>query len=187
MKTNVSEEELPNKRGKARTNLFFIASLSARGISTPVTVRNLSPSGALIEGAVLPPAGTIVHLRRGSLCVDGEIAWCRAGQAGIAFASAISVRDWLPGAKSTTQKQIDEVVHELRMKGAVQWDSAPSPPEPAKAMIAEEIAQLRGLLEEIAIALADDPQMVAAHFDKLQMLDIAAGRVGRLEAQIKRL
>ena len=51
-------------RREPRTNMFVMATIYADTGSAPVKVRNLSSTGALIEGEVLPPLGATVRLRR---------------------------------------------------------------------------------------------------------------------------
>ena len=42
-----------------RTNMFIAAVVEWSGATHPVTIRNLSLDGALIEGATMPPVGTV--------------------------------------------------------------------------------------------------------------------------------
>jgi PilZ domain len=51
---------------------------------TQVTIRDLSLTGALIEGAELPAAGTVT-LTHGTLHIAAAIAWSDGGRAGLQF------------------------------------------------------------------------------------------------------
>lgn len=53
--------------------------------STAVTIRDLSLTGALVEGTLLPAAGAAVTLTRGSLAVAATIAWADEARAGLTF------------------------------------------------------------------------------------------------------
>lgn len=44
-------------RIELRTNMFALATVAGKDVAGPVKIRNLSPSGALIEGALLPLRG----------------------------------------------------------------------------------------------------------------------------------
>src|SRR5438046_6427209 len=76
----------------------------------------MSRSGALIEGAVLPPVGSDVRLCRGSLWVSGRLVWAKANKAGLRFEASVVVADWLPsGKRDSGQLLIDEMVHQTRL------------------------------------------------------------------------
>jgi len=64
---------LQELRVESRSNIFVMATIYAPGGSTPVRVRNMSRTGALVEAPVLPAAGSRVRLSRGSLTVVGDI------------------------------------------------------------------------------------------------------------------
>ena len=88
---------IPAAGSRPRSNIFVMATLYAAGGSTPVRVRNMSRSGALVEASALPPAGTGVRLCRGSVSVAGEVMWVDEHKAGLRFASPTAAADWLPG------------------------------------------------------------------------------------------
>ncbi len=54
-------------------------------MTVTVTLRNLSPDGALVEGSKLPAVDSPVIFRRNELALVGRVAWVTAGRAGIAF------------------------------------------------------------------------------------------------------
>ena len=65
---------------------------------TPVRIRNLSETGALIEGASLP-GGRCPGPVRGDLQVAATIAWSGGGRCGVRFDRPTPVRmDWQAGA-----------------------------------------------------------------------------------------
>ena len=81
------------RRGKSRSNIFLLATLAARGGSWPVRIRNLSPTGALIEGGMILPQCAPVRLVRGSLTIAGTVMWHNRARAGIRFDGEIDVAD----------------------------------------------------------------------------------------------
>ena len=82
---------MAESRGGHRSNVFLAATLVVAGTSVPVRVRNISARGALIDGGKLPPEGTAIELRRGSLAATGAIAWHVSGQCGVRFDADIDV------------------------------------------------------------------------------------------------
>ena len=77
------------KRQSPRAKLLMAASLEHDGVMTPVTLRDLSAEGALVEGDLgLAPGGRIVF-RKGELAVPGRVAWAAGRRAGLAFAVSL--------------------------------------------------------------------------------------------------
>lgn len=169
-------------RREPRTNLFAMATAYTDAGSMPVKVRNLSPTGAFIEGAVLPNEGDQIRLCRGSLQVAGEVVWCNDRGAGVRFSSAVTVADWLPrGRSAAPQQRVDEFVHSMRnsphLPSAVAADSpASSKPTPFDLM------RITRDLEALAEDLASDPVVAERHALKLQVLDVAAQALRKLAA-----
>ena len=87
---------LPVDRRAERTHLLLGATLSFGRASTPVRVRNLSATGALVESDDVPPVGTQIVLRRGVLEARGSVAWAGSGKAGLTFGEPLAVSCWLP-------------------------------------------------------------------------------------------
>jgi hypothetical protein len=65
--------------------VYLKASLEVDGIPVPVTLRNLSAEGALVEGECLPPQGATTRFQRDKLRVKARVAWVHDRLAGIAF------------------------------------------------------------------------------------------------------
>lgn len=61
------------------------AILEHGGTVTPVTLRNLSAHGALVEGELNVVTGTAIVFRKNELSVSGKVAWTADRRAGIAF------------------------------------------------------------------------------------------------------
>jgi hypothetical protein len=75
----------PDQRRSPRYRVLLIARLVTTCSERIVKLRDLSASGAMIEGPRIPPVGTDILLQRGSLEVFGRIVWVRKMQAGIEF------------------------------------------------------------------------------------------------------
>jgi hypothetical protein len=152
-------------RVESRSNIFVMATMYAGGGSTPVRVRNMSPSGALVEAPGLPAVGTSVRLSRGSLTVGCDVMWMGDGKAGLRFSDPVTVNDWIPlGKRGSGQQLIDEIVHRARLGGRAQA-------APATVEIADEMVQLRQMLERVGEELASDPAVLTRHGPALQTID----------------
>lgn len=75
----------PEHRRSPRYRVLLIARLVTTFSERIVKLRDLSTSGAMIEGPRIPPVGTDILLQRGSLEVFGRIVWVSEMQAGIEF------------------------------------------------------------------------------------------------------
>jgi hypothetical protein len=172
-------------RVESRSNIFVTATLYAIGGSTPVRIRNLSPSGALVEAAVLPPSGSAMRLSRGSLSVAGQVIWVAGPKAGLHFASGVAVADWLPhGNRGNGQQLVDELVHQARL-GTI---SAPTPADPPPgpstiAATADELRAYQEMLERAGDDLAADRSIAARYVTALQLIDGVAQALAKLAAQ----
>jgi hypothetical protein len=170
-----------NARLDFRSNIFVMATLYAAGGSTPVRVRNMSRSGALVEASALPPPGTGVRLCRGSVSVAGEIMWVDQRKAGLRFASPTAAADWLPGGQRGMGQQLaDEAAHRVRL-GAVPTKGGPDIPA-AMPDFRELLIQLEQQLRRAGEELASDETVAARHVASLQAIDGAAHSLAKLAA-----
>lgn len=166
----------------SRNNIFVMAALYAAGRSVaPVRVRNISRNGALIEGGALPAPGANVRLSRASLSAGGTIVWVEGSKGGLQFDAPISVANWLPqGRRGIGQQFVDELFHQKRL-GATNE----KPPAPASKGygFAEELLELRMLLESAGEELALDGIIATRHTVALQAIDGVAQTLARLAAE----
>lgn len=173
------------ERGAARTNLYLAATLVAASSRMAVTVRNLSATGALVRSTVPLDGQSAVSLLRGSLHVDGTLAWTDGFNGGVHFDAPIDLSSWAPAA-AAGQRDVDRMVAQSR--GQVAPLTQPRKPEaPSEerrantvARIAEEIAFAARRLEHLGNMLADDRAAVARHVAHLQQLDTTAQVLGHL-------
>src|SRR4051812_20135059 len=105
-----------DSRGESRTSIYLAAVLYCDGISSAVKIRNISATGALLEGEGLPAAGALVQLIRGGLIAHGLVAWSDSGRCGLRFSGTIDVPHWR--MINSDQQRVDEVVR-LVKAGAV--------------------------------------------------------------------
>lgn len=98
---------MQNRRSR-RAPVLLTASIVAHGIPTPVRLRNLSASGALIEGARLPEAGETTYFTRNDLRLRCEVMWVEGRYAGIRFARELErdeVLRYIPPARERFQPE----------------------------------------------------------------------------------
>jgi hypothetical protein len=80
----------PDERRSPRFSVLLVARLVTTWGERIVKLRNISATGAMIEGDRIPPAGTDILLQRGSLELFGTIMWTRDKQAGLEFEAPLT-------------------------------------------------------------------------------------------------
>lgn len=176
-----------------RKNLLLAAEIESDGMKLPVRIRNLSESGAMIEGAALPGVGATLILRRLQIELAAAVVWRTAGRCGIKFSDTVYVEEWVAGRRLADlafgrgQARIDAIQAAIR-SGAALPDDSPSPAgaEPDDSdldrRLADELGYVRRLLDVVGDELADDPIMLQRHGQTLQNFDMACQIVGHLAA-----
>ena len=163
-------------RAEVRSNIFVVAVVYSEAGSVPVRIRNMSRSGALIEGAALPPAKARIRLSRGSLRVFGHIAWNRDGRAGISFETPVAVPDWFPRTnRAFGQHHIDEYVYSI--KSGIVGTTAAGATASASAgsgSLADRLLKVRASLQEASEELVADLHLSERHLNVVQLVDAAA-------------
>jgi hypothetical protein len=76
----MDESSITQNRRSRRSNVLLAATIEAFGRVIPVTLRNLSREGVLIEGQNLPHDGSAVVFRRNELSVQSHVAWVNGDQ-----------------------------------------------------------------------------------------------------------
>lgn len=163
-----------------RTRLFVAASLRVGARQCPVTIRNLSATGARVELTQPPPVGTEVELWRATTTAPGSIVWAEAGACGIQFKEPIQLERWIP---SSGQQRVDEALDSLRSGREPERPEMPAgrlPDDQLMARVAAEVDYVARMLETLGDGLGDDPLIAARHGLKLQDLDIAKQILGHL-------
>ena len=90
MLTLIADEGRICNRESERHRVLLSAKLITTTGESCVRVRDLSATGAKLEGDALPGAGKDVILKRGRLEVFGAIVWSNGSSAGIAFDEPLS-------------------------------------------------------------------------------------------------
>ena len=164
-----------------RTHLFVAATLYADSASAPVHIRNMSPTGALIEAGELPDVGTGISLSRGHLHATGQIAWRAGRRAGVRFDTMVTVPDWMARQVSAAQQRVDALLAIIKADArAVAAPAGPTVP----ASIEAELGVLRTELAQLETALSRDAMVVATH-PEIQTIDISIQRIDRVLAALR--
>ena len=88
-------DDAANARNNPRRALFAAATLHCDRGEIAIRIRNLSSTGMLIEGPILPIAGAVVRVQRGAMTVSGTVAWSDSERAGLTLDANVSLEDWL--------------------------------------------------------------------------------------------
>lgn len=169
-----------------RKNLMLAASIEATGSRAPVRIRNLSETGAMLDGTALPDTGAALVLLRADIRVAATVVWREAGRCGIRFDNIVaSVDEWITGKRVATfhghqgQARVDAIQSAVRTGAAL----APEPaaitgkalrPGELEQRVSEEIIYVQRLIDALGEELVEDPVMLQRHSRVLQNLDRAS-------------
>jgi hypothetical protein len=93
------------------------ASLEHDGRSYDVTIRNISATGALVEGLWDVPAGTCFDLQLAKdVAVSATAKWCAHGRVGVQFSSPLTAGP--SGAGKVREEQAGAARHPRAQKAA---------------------------------------------------------------------
>ena len=173
------------QRCEPRSNIFVAAMLYHCDGSTPVRIRNLSRSGALIECAELTPEGSEIRLCRGSRVARGRIAWRRGDRAGIRFDSVVDVAGWLPnGDPDKGQQRVDAIIDECRSAAPTGLEQLAPATSISNLEIVRQLLGLRESLNQAAEDLASNAAVAAEQAQALQTLDLVAHKLDKLAGRL---
>jgi PilZ domain len=82
---HVDQSDASQNRRSRRSPVFLKAGVTVDGVPVPVTLRNLSEEGALVEGARLPSDGARTLFERNGMRIRGQVVWVAGRLAGIKF------------------------------------------------------------------------------------------------------
>jgi PilZ domain len=197
----IEPEKGVEDRVAPRTNLLLAATAEVGGRLLPVRIRNLSETGAMIEGAGLPDASMKLVLSRGDLHVSAVVAWASGSRRGIRFDGPTPVEEWTGGTKPRPldctglrdQRRVDAMQSEARADTAsgAALRSAPEAPSSAPvspgldSRLADELGYVQRLLENLGDELIADLFLVQRHGQSLQSLDLVGQVLGHVAAILR--
>jgi len=175
-------------RRAPRSNLFLAAAIEAGGTQAPVRIRNLSETGAMLEGPAFPPVGTMLALKRQEVEIAAEVVWVSPPRCGVHFQGRVTVPEWIAGKRARPtfgQSRVDAIQAAVRSGEAVPETPAPQAGAEEGGIslderIAREIAYVQGLFKELSADLIADPAVVESHARLLQNFDIGDQILGHL-------
>jgi len=160
---------------------MLAATLEFDGGQHPVSVRNLSTSGALLEGRCLPVGGEDVVLHRDTQSIRGRVVWTSGNRCGVHFSALVSVeglikRPKIGVAAAAHQSRVDDIQRALRNKAPVprfgETESLVGLAAVGKRA-ADEIGYAQRLVETVGEALSNDNYILTRYATVLQQLDEA--------------
>ena len=184
MREKIPPDGSTEARATSRTNLFVAATLHVANDAHSVMIRDLSVSGAQIEGSVRLEIGAEVTLYRGPLSVQGHVTWSKNRRTGLRFASPISVPEWMASPVNRQQQRVDRVVAAVK-SGTRPREVQVERPVTTPAQAAQDLKRVSRMLEILSDALASDPAVVVKHGTHLQNLDIAFQTLTALAGAIR--
>jgi hypothetical protein len=195
----IEPEGSAEDRASPRTNLLLAATVETGGRTLSVRIRNLSETGALVEGAGLPDAGMPLVIVRGDLQVSATIAWAAGGRRGVRFDGPTPVSEWTGGKPRPLdvtglrdQRRVDAIQAEARaeaatgrqLRAAAPVDAPPDPLAHLDARLADELGYVQRLLEGLGDELIGEPLVLHRYGRSLQSLDLASQILGHVAAII---
>lgn len=162
-------ENCPRKA--PRKNMFVMAAMSSASFTGPIKIRNLSSSGALVEGHHLPPVGSSITLRRGEITAAGQIVWRNEGKAGLHMHDFVNVSEWMPGGNAH-QNSVDLLIENVKREQRLNVIAQPT--ERNHTFCADDLISLADAICELADELSKHERVVSLVGVKLQTLDIAS-------------
>lgn len=180
-----------------RKNIFLAATIASERTVGPVRIRNMSETGAMLEGAFLPMPGARLLLERQEMRIEADVVWVAGGRCGIRFDGAAFVDDWIAGKQTGRasgvqgQARVDAIQAAFR-SGSDRPSMLPAAEaaeviEPALGMlarIASETATLKRSLAVVADQLSDDPLILSRHLNSIQTLQGAVEILNHLTTVI---
>ena len=186
-------------RAAPRTNLLLAATAEVGGRDLAVRIRNLSETGAMLEGAGLPEAGIPLVVKRGDLQVAATVAWASGARRGVRFAGPTPVNEWTGGKPRAIdctglrdQRRVDAIQADARAdppagRALRAAETAPSPAISADLdkRLADELGYVQRLLEGLGDELIADLLLIQRHGKSLQSLDLVGQILGHVSAILR--
>lgn len=160
---------------------MLAASLEFDGARHPVFVRNLSVTGALVEGRTLPLAGDRVTLYRDQHRIPASVIWSEDNRCGLSFSAQVALDAMIkrprPGASTTPhQARIDAIQRALRENRPIPTIAETESTVGASAAgrrLGDEISYAQRLIETVNDTLSADPYLLSRYGVILQQIDEA--------------
>ena len=188
----MTAETLSEARSCARTNTMLAALLEFDGEQHPVSVRNLSASGAMLDGRHLPLEGQSVVLHRDGHRIPATVVWTAGNRCGLSFGVHVKVdalikRPKASAAPPSHQARVDAIQRALRENRAVpsfQESEALVGAAAVGKKLVDEIGYAHRLVERVGEDLAGDSYVLTRYAVTLQQLDEAEQLLRKLSNEL---
>lgn len=194
--STLSAETITDARLNPRTNTMLAASLEFDGEQHPVFVRNLSVTGALVEGRMLPLAGDRVVLYRDQHRVPATVIWASGNRCGLSFSAQVALDAMIkrprPGATASStphQARIDAIQRALRENRPVPAFDETETVVGASAIgkrLGDEIGYAQRLIETVNDTLSGDAYVLSRYGVILQQIDEAEQLLRKIAVNLTR-
>ena len=162
---------LPTESRRAeRRGLFMSAQLLVDGQDWPIRVRNISETGAMVEGMRLPETGA-VELRRADHRIVASIAWAQGKRRGLRFHRSIEVAEWLPSTDMQGQQLLDARIAAARAQAVPQSETYEDD-LPIVPRVGEELKLASRRLEGLLDTFGDYMPMLQRFPTEMQQLEV---------------
>lgn len=173
LESKISSIEDDKRSIQHRSRVMLAAHIISQGFSIDVRIRNLSRSGALIEGEIVPSASTTVELLRNNLSVRAEVVWSKPGRCGVKFDVPISIEEWVGSLQSPTPPPTAYNDADARPSVPLPtWLSTDRPADDLEdrlpTRVGEEIAYVQRLIDSVALDLSSTPLVGHRHAGSVQ-------------------
>lgn len=175
----------PPARGQVprdpRTNTMLAATIGFAGYSADVFLRDVSTTGALVEGPRLPAVGEDLLLERGSVQVRATVIWQQERRCGIRFAQPVSVPELMRRVGVGTSAQQARAAPPPRRMEYV--PPAAAGPGAAAATLRAELGYACRLSEAAGQMLGSDAYVKSRYGPALAKLEELRQLLRKLEGQ----
>lgn len=180
------QTDQPDLRAYRRTKMFLSATMELKDSACPVKVRNLSPTGAMIEAREMPNPGTTLMLSRGGLAAAAEVVWSKPEFFGVRFTMDVDVARWIaegvsqssgkaPLTKGVTASEADSSHAAERS-----FDDTV-----VLSRMSEEISYLGRVMGHVGHLLSEDPLLRHRHGRIIQEVAMGEEKLDQLAAVLK--
>ena len=172
----MGQAERDKRDAKQRSRVMLSATLLVRGLACTVRIRNVSETGALVEGEFLPEVGTELILQRGDHEIAGSVMWVKGGRCGIRFSGMIEVSEWA-GVQAPARSSVEPPpLPPSLMPQAATANAGEALPR----RVGEELAYVQRLIDSIGDELVANPVFVNRYQRAFQNFDLASQILGHL-------